>query len=174
MVDACRGRRNFLDGPVLCVAAGGIFDGRGLAAALALGACGVWVGTRFVVAEESHASTRHKEKVLAASSSDTIRTLAVTGRPLRLIPNDWVRSWEREPDRLREMCDRGVIPLVHDLEQHGGDESRRRGALDAINSLAGQAAGGVHAVESARSIIEGMVAEAAEVLRGSAALLSKL
>merc|ERR1712072_885139 len=106
-------------GPILCVAAGGIFDGRGLAASLALGACGVWVGTRFICAEESNAPKSHKDKVMKATSSDTIRTLAVSGRPLRLIPNEWVQSWEKEPQKIREFCDKGVVPLEHDMKTAG-------------------------------------------------------
>merc|ERR1712187_1094378 len=97
------GRMNAFGSPVVCVAAGGVYDGRGLAASLALGAAGVWVGTRFICAEESSAPKSHKEKVLRASSSDTIRTLVVSGRPLRLIPNDYVKGWEREPARIKEL-----------------------------------------------------------------------
>merc|ERR1719487_789893 len=62
VVDACRGRVSPLTGkPVLVVAAGGIFDGRGLAMALSVGAAGVWVGTRFVAAEEAGAGPYHKD-----------------------------------------------------------------------------------------------------------------
>mmetsp|Transcript_46402 Transcript_46402/g.92064 ORF Transcript_46402/g.92064 Transcript_46402/m.92064 type:complete len:354 (-) Transcript_46402:107-1168(-) len=174
VVDICRNKINFFNSPVLCVAAGGIFDGRGLAASLALGAAGVWIGTRFICAEESSASKGHKERVLRATSSDTIRTLAVSGRPLRLIPNDWVQSWEKDPERMKDFCDRGVIPLVHDLKTQSEVQETRRGALEAIQSLAGQSAGGVRAIEPAKKIVEDMVAEAAAVLQCNVNFLSRL
>ena len=113
MVDLCRSRA------VPCVCAGGIFDGRGLAAALSLGACGVWVGTRFICAQEAAAPRAHKEKVLRAESVDTMRTLVISGRPLRLIPNDWVRSWEEEPEKIKDFCQRGVIPLESRIGRGG-------------------------------------------------------
>ena len=62
-------------------------------------------------AEESAAPMAHKEKVLKAQSLDTLRSLVLSGRPLRLIPNDWVRSWEEAPEKIRDFCERGVIPL---------------------------------------------------------------
>ncbi|KAM0802617.1 2-nitropropane dioxygenase [Usnea florida] len=67
----------------MVVAAGGIYDGRGLAGALMMGAVGVWVGTRFVASEEAGCSRGHKEAVVGARWGDTVRTLVVSGRPLR-------------------------------------------------------------------------------------------
>lgn len=174
VVDACRGKINAFGSPVLCVAAGGIYDGRGLAAALALGADGVWVGTRFVCAEESSAPKAHKDKVIKATSADTIRTLVISGRPLRLIPNDWVKRWEADPARVKELCDQGVPPLVHDLKVNREDEAIRRGAFDAVNALAGQAAGGVKAVEPAKKIVDDIVSGAVQALRENAQMLSRL
>jgi len=174
VVDACRGRQGAFGLPVLCVAAGGIYDGRGLAAALSLGAAGVWVGTRFICAEESSAPKAHKDKVLKATSNDTTRTLVISGRPLRLIPNDWVKGWEKEPARIQELCDQGVVPLAHDMKTKGEDAATRRGLLDAINSLAGQCVGGIHSVEPAQKIVEDMVTEAATMLESNAALVSRL
>ena len=174
VADVCKGKKNYFGSDVLVVAAGGIYDGRGLAAALSLGAAGVWVGTRFICAEESHAPKSHKDKVLKATSSDTIRTLVLSGRPLRLLPNDWVKSWEAEPDRIREYCEKGVVPLKHDLRNHQEDAAKRRGAFDAINSLAGQCAGGVKSVEPAQKIVDDMVLEACSILQGNASLVAKL
>jgi len=61
VVDKCKGRMNFFGKPVAVVAAGGVFDGRGLAASLCLGASGVWVGTRFIASTEASASEQHKK-----------------------------------------------------------------------------------------------------------------
>merc|ERR1719210_2610 len=160
VVDACRGRTGPF-GPVLCVAAGGIYDGRGLAAALGLGASGVWVGTRFICSEEASAPESHKKKVLAAGSGDTIRTLVLSGRPLRLIPNSYVAEWESKPEKIKELCDKGIVPLMSDFQNEAGmSKEVRQGGFDAINSLAGQAVGGIHTIEPARKIVEDMVAGA--------------
>lgn len=174
VVDACRGHSNFLGSPVLCVAAGGIFDGRGLAASLSLGAAGVWVGTRFIACDEASAPHSHKKLVLESGSSDTIRTLAVSGRPLRLIPNEWVKGWEKDAARMQQLCSDGITPLEHDMKQFPDDAEKRKGIFGAINSLAGQAVGGVHAIEPARKIVEDMVAGAAEILQAVASRTSKL
>merc|ERR1711871_374543 len=94
VVDAVKGRKSPLTGEqVLVLAGGGIFDGRGLAAALSLGAAGVWVGTRFIACVESHAPTRHKEGVLKAKVGDTTRTLIYSGRPLRVLESPYVANW---------------------------------------------------------------------------------
>jgi len=173
VVDVCKGKKSYFDMPVVVVAAGGIMDGRGLAASLSLGAAGVWVGTRFIVAEESSAPKAHKEKVLKATSNDTIRTLSVSGRPLRLIPNDWVKSWEQS-GKIQEYCDNGVTPLEHDMKNNAEDDKIRKGVFDAINSLSGQAAGGCHAIEPAKKIIDDMVAGAVAQIQSNSANLSKL
>lgn len=172
VVDLCAGKANYFGTPVVCVAAGGIFDGRGLAAALSLGAAGVWVGTRFIVAEESEAPESHKNVVLNASSHDTIRTLVVSGRPLRLVPNDWVKEWEKTPARIQELCDSGVVPLEYDLKHHRDDSEKRKGVFGAINSLAGQAVGGCHKVEPAKKIVDDMVLQATQILKTNAATIS--
>jgi len=176
VVDACKGRMGAFGVPVVCIAAGGIFDGRGMAAALSLGADGVWIGTRFICAEESAAPRSHMDKVLKASSADTIRTLVLSGRPLRLIPNDYVKGWEAQPAKVREFCDKGVVPIEHDLKNMGDDEGGtiKKGVFDAVNSLAGQACGGVHTVEPAKKIMDDMMADAIRMIQGNAACVSKL
>jgi NAD(P)H-dependent flavin oxidoreductase YrpB (nitropropane dioxygenase family) len=76
VVDICKGRKSPLTGKdIIVVAAGGIGDGRGLAMSLALGASGVWVGTRFVNAKEAGASPRHQQHVIRATHHDTVRTV---------------------------------------------------------------------------------------------------
>mmetsp|Transcript_1544 Transcript_1544/g.2353 ORF Transcript_1544/g.2353 Transcript_1544/m.2353 type:complete len:276 (-) Transcript_1544:493-1320(-) len=96
-VDAARGHKSPMTGEqVQVVAAGGIFDGRGLAMAMALGASAVWVGTRFICAEEAGAPPRHQKAVLDASYSDTIRTIIYTGRPMRVLNTDYINDWEKK------------------------------------------------------------------------------
>ncbi|KAI9372227.1 Nitronate monooxygenase-domain-containing protein [Aspergillus egyptiacus] len=84
--DVCRRLQSPVTGePVQLIAAGGIFDGRGLAAALMMGAKAVWVGTRFVTARESAAPTQGKKAILDAGFDSTMRTTLWTGRPLRAV-----------------------------------------------------------------------------------------
>jgi NAD(P)H-dependent flavin oxidoreductase YrpB (nitropropane dioxygenase family) len=76
VVDACAGRNSPLTGkPVMVVAAGGIYDGRTVAAAFSLGAVGVWIGTRFLASVEAATTIRHKNVLLKAKADDTLRTV---------------------------------------------------------------------------------------------------
>lgn len=158
--DVARRYKSPLTGePAMVVAAGGISDGRGLASALVQGAVGVWVGTRFVAADESGASRLHKEAVVDARFEDTLRTLVVSGRPLRVKMNDYVRKWEDQPQRIKELCDGGVTPMAYDIEKDNEVD---------MPFLMGQVAGVVNKIEPARKIVEDMVREAVELLqRGS-------
>lgn len=93
-MDLCKTAKSPLTSePVIVVAAGGIADGRGLAAALSYGAAGVWVGTRFVASEEAGAPPKHKELVLSAGYDDVARTLIYSGRPMRVRRTAYVADW---------------------------------------------------------------------------------
>jgi NAD(P)H-dependent flavin oxidoreductase YrpB (nitropropane dioxygenase family) len=102
----------FTGKPVQLVAAGGMFNGQSLAAALMLGASAVWVGTRFVLSEEAGAPKAHQEAVRTAGFDDNVRTIIFTGRPLRVRINDYIRNWEenRQAD-IKALTDKGVIPV---------------------------------------------------------------
>src|SRR5207253_8185442 len=76
------------------VAAGGIHDGRGLAAALSLGAVGVWMGTRFIASREAHAGDLYRDVIVEASDEDTARTRCYSGKPMRVLKNPYVERWE--------------------------------------------------------------------------------
>lgn len=171
-VDKCKGKNNFWGQPVQVVAAGGIFDGRGLVSCLALGATGVWVGTRFVATNESTAPKAHKEKILKAKATSTIRTLALTGRPIRLIPNDAILYWEKRPKEMQELLDQGLLPFSKAFQDQ--DREVMNVAFDAANSLCGQAAGGILKIEPAKEVVSSMVSEAARILKAQAALLIPL
>jgi NAD(P)H-dependent flavin oxidoreductase YrpB (nitropropane dioxygenase family) len=101
------------------IAAGGIYDGRGLAAMLMYGAQAVWVGTRFVAATEASAPKKHKElyvplfsspgpyslsadkqRIVTAGHGDADRTLIYTGRPLRVRQTDYVKSWRGREEEM--------------------------------------------------------------------------
>jgi NAD(P)H-dependent flavin oxidoreductase YrpB (nitropropane dioxygenase family) len=157
VVDVAKKYRSPLTGePALVVAAGGIYDGRSLASSLMQGAVGVWVGTRFVAAYESGASKLHKEAVVTADFNDTQRTLVVSGRPLRMKLNDYVKKWEAQPERIRELTDQGIVPMAYDLEQEN--------EID-MPFLMGQVAGIIKDIKPAKDIVEDMVREAVDQLR---------
>ncbi|KAM3076050.1 hypothetical protein ACMFMG_006437 [Clarireedia jacksonii] len=140
----------------LVVAAGGIYNGRGLASSLMQGAVGVWVGTRFVASTEAGCSEQHKEGVVTAKWEDTIRTLVVSGRPLRVRTNEWVEKWEAQPEKIRELTGKGVVPIEWDFEQ-GNDVD--------IPHLMGVVAGVIEDVKPAGVIVDEMVKEAVERLK---------
>ena len=87
------------------VAAGGIFDGRGLAAALALGADGIWVGTRFIATHEAQAVNGYKEKLLEIGEDGTIVSRAFTGKTCRVVRNAWTNHFEEHPEELKKFPD---------------------------------------------------------------------
>ncbi len=88
--------------PTPVLAAGGIGSGRQVAAALAMGAQGVWTGSLWLTVEEADVPPAQMESYLSASSSDTVRSRAWTGKPCRMLKNDWTEAWGREdtPDPL--------------------------------------------------------------------------
>lgn len=157
VVDVARQYKSPLTGkPAMVVAAGGIYSGRSLAAMLSFGAVGAWVGTRFVASKEAGCSDQHKEAVVSADFADTIRTLVVSGRPLRCKMNDWVRSWEVDrPDEIKRLCDSGVIPLKKDMDDDVDVD---------IPFLMGQVAGVIKKVQPAKEIMDEMVQECVDVL----------
>jgi len=169
VVDLCRGHKSPLTGnPIIVVAAGGIFDGRGLAMALSLGASGVWVGTRFVCSEEAGAPKRHKNAVLNAGYHDTIRTYIFTGRPLRVRRNEYIMSWETErANENKALRDEGVLPVYHDFQEKTkkGEEITFQERMMAMPLLMGSVAGAVNEIKPAVEIVNEMVSQAIEILR---------
>jgi enoyl-[acyl-carrier protein] reductase II len=83
------------------VAAGGIFDGRGLAAALALGADGVWVGTRFIATPEARSATGYKEALVSTAEDGTTISRAYSGKPMRVVANEYTEYFVQHPDELQ-------------------------------------------------------------------------
>ena len=79
------------------LAAGGIGNGRQIAAAMAMGASGVWTGSLWLTVEEAHTQPAQKESLLAAGSGDTVRSRSWTGKPCRMLRNDWTEAWA-QPD----------------------------------------------------------------------------
>lgn len=150
-----------VDVPV--IAAGGIGDGRGVAASFMLGACGVQVGTRFLVAKECTIHQNYKNKVLSARDIDTMTTGKRFGHPVRCLKNDFSRMLlenEYEPGMTAEQFEKlGVGAL-------------RKAVLDgdvaAGSFMCGQIAGMVNREQTCREIIEEMFSQAEALLKGAA------
>jgi len=143
--------------PVPVIAAGGIADGRGLAAALALGAEGAQVGTRFVCSDECVAHPAYKQAILRAADRSTAVTGHSTGHPVRAIRNVMTREYER----------REAVGAREELETFGAGRFRAAALEDDTTHgtvIAGEVNGLVRSVEPVAIIIERMVREAEVIL----------
>lgn len=145
------------------IAAGGIADGRGIAASFMLGAVGVQVGTRFLVAEECTINEEYKKKVLKAKDIDTVVTGKRLGHPVRSIKNTFTRNYTKceynsveYPDEELEKMGLGVLR-----------KAAREGDVSNGCVLAGQIAGMVKKAQPAKEIVEEMFTEAEQVLGGA-------
>lgn len=181
VVDLVKGHKSPLTGEQICVvAAGGIFDGRGLASALCYGADAVWVGTRFVCATEAGAPQRHKEAIVNAGFSDTIRTLIFTGRPLRVIKNDYIMDWETNRQKeILALTGKGILPYQHDIDEamkskEGITKERMKQAMEWRPMLTGQVCGAIHDIKPAVEIINEMMQGAIIALKRGHGLVAKL
>lgn len=140
------------------IAAGGIADGRGLAAMLACGAVGVWCGTAFLVAEEANQPPLQKERILAATEEDTRVTRLYSGKTMRNITNPLIEAWEASGLKALPMGIQGLLirDVVHSVRKAGREEL--------LMNAAGQVSGMLHEVRPARVILEEMVSQAADII----------
>jgi len=145
--------------PVL--AAGGIIDGRGLAAARCLGADGVWMGTRFIASREAYGHPAYKQRLVDGRSKDTTLSTAYTGKPLRTLQNAWTREWaNRTADIQPFPVQYAVAGVLVETGYQDGD--LERGMLPA-----GQGIEGVHDISPAGDIVRRIVADAERILRAT-------
>lgn len=144
--------------PIPVLAAGGIGDGRGVAAALALGADGVWVGTAFLVTREANWPQVLKDRILAATEEDTRVTRLYSGKTMRNINNPLIELWEQSGVPALPMGPQGLVSgtLMN--------AARRAGKLELLMNPAGQIAGMLRETKPARQVLEEMVSQAASVL----------
>ena len=142
--------------PVL--GAGGISDGRGVAAAFMLGAEGAWVGTAFLATEEAGIEDFQKEAIVEGGESDTVVSRSITGKPARMIRNKWADAWVAAGKEPLPMPYQSMIagPVMA-----AGIEARRK---DILPGFAGQGIGLIHAVRPAASVMADLVSEAEKAL----------
>jgi enoyl-[acyl-carrier protein] reductase II len=151
------------------VAAGGLYDGRGLAAALSLGAVGVWMGTRFIASQEAHAGQMYRDTIVEATDEDTIRTRSYSGKPMRVKKNPYVEDWETRPQEIQP------FPMQAMLSSRAGVMGGIGGQIEGLDAdrscfAMGQSAGGVHDVLPAAEIVARIMAEAEASIDRVAAL----
>jgi nitronate monooxygenase len=171
-----------VDVPV--VAAAGIADGRGIAAALTLGADGAWLGTRFLATQEARVHDLYRDRVLEADETDTFfGTLFDEGWPEvphRVLRNDTVNHWEEagEPSQGERPNEDEIV-----AETSGGDPITRyqdalalpgmTGDIEAIPLYAGQSAGLAESAPSAKTLMTDLTTETREALEQATALLNE-
>lgn len=147
-------------GAVPVIGAGGISDGRGIAAALILGCVGVWIGTRFLATPESEIPQFQKEAIVRAHDKDTLVSKSMTGKPARMIRGKWAEEFEQGrmkalPMPLQSMVSGPVMAAAMAAER-----------ADVWPGFAGQGAGLVDAVKPAADVVQDLVAEAVAALDG--------
>jgi enoyl-[acyl-carrier protein] reductase II len=152
------------------VAAGGISDGRGLAAALTLGADGVWVGTRFIATPEARAVDGYKETLIDLPDDGTVITRGFTGKTCRVVRNDWTQHFEQHPEELQPFPAQAIAAAragANHLGDHGGQ------AVDLAREFmpAGQGAGAIRSLVPASELVVRIVEEAERALSRASATL---
>jgi len=142
--------------PTPVLAAGGIGSGRQIAAALAMGAQGVWTGSIWLTVQEADAPPAQRDAYLAAGSRDTVRSRSFTGKPCRMLRNDWTEAWEA-PDSPK--------PLGMPLQFMVTSEAVARGhryadkAKDVMFNPVGQIVGRMNDVQPVKDVIYNLVQE---------------
>jgi enoyl-[acyl-carrier protein] reductase II len=155
--------------PVL--AAGSIVDGRGLAAALAFGAQGVWMGTRFIASHEARAAEVYKKRITEIREEDTIVTKSYSGKPMRVIRNRYVDEMERHPEQILPFPQQfSISARAGVFTAMAGPETDPNPDPERACMPAGQGAGGIRDIRSCKEIVDAVMAEAEETIARLGAL----
>ena len=152
--------------PLPVLAAGGIANGRQMAAAMALGAQGVWCGSVWLTTEEAETPPAVKAKMLAATSSDTVRSRSRTGKPARQLRSAWTEEWDESPDSpgplpmpLQLLVAEGAMGPIGKAAENGNEGARRL-----ANYFVGQVVGQLTTIKPARQVVYDMVEEFTDAL----------
>jgi len=145
--------------PIPVLAAGGIGNGRQVTASLALGAQGVWIGSLWLTTEEAETHPVVKQKFLKATSSDTIRSRSLTGKPARQLRSAWTDAWEdpANPDPLPMPLQPRLVREAQ--ERIGRSAHKSAGAKQLANYFVGQVVGSMNHVKSVRTVMEELAGE---------------
>lgn len=145
------------------VAAGGLFDGRGLAASLALGADGVWMGTRFIATPEAHAPNAYKQTLLELPEDGTVVSRAYTGKTCRVVRTEWTQHFEEHPEELKKFPEQ-VMVSVNAGANHMGAPPEEEVDPKREFMPAGQGVGAVRELVPAGDLVRAIVREAEQVI----------
>ncbi len=161
------------DVPVL--AAGGIMTGRQMAACMAMGAAGAWTGSVWLATVESETTEIFREKMIAASSREAIRSRGRTGKPARQLRSVWTDAWDRAPDSP------GALPMplqsiisrdaFHSIDRAAAAGNAR--ARDLVSYFVGQGVGLIDSVKSAGAVVQEFKEDFADAVEHMNALLAE-
>ncbi len=146
------------------VAAGGIFDGRGLAAALSLGADGVWVGTRFIATPEARSVLGYKDRLLASREDQTTVSRAYSGKTMRVVRNGYTDHYDSHPEELKKFPEQLGVSYENGAMHLGGDSFSDGVDIEKECYPAGQGVGAITELVPAGELVRRFVAEAEAVL----------
>ena len=159
--------------PVL--AAGGIMTGRQMAACMAMGAAGVWTGSVWLATAESETTEIFREKMIAASSRDTVRSRGRTGKPARQLRSVWTDAWDRAPDSpgalpmpLQSIISRDAFNSIDRAATAGNAQAR-----DLVSYFVGQGVGLIDSVKSAGVVVQEFKEDFADAVEHMNALLAE-
>jgi enoyl-[acyl-carrier protein] reductase II len=147
------------------VAAGGIVDGRGLAAALVLGAAGVWVGTRFIATPEARSAPGYKDALLRTAEDGTTVTRSYSGKPMRTVRNTWTEYHDEHPEEIRRFPEQLGVAVQAGALHLGADDTAAGVDPDRECYPAGQGVGGIEELVGAGELVRSFVMEAEQALR---------
>ena len=161
------------DVPVL--AAGGIMTGRQMAACMAMGAAGVWTGSVWLATVESETTEIFREKMIAASSRDAVRSRGRTGKPARQLRSVWTDAWDRGPDSpgalpmpLQSIISRDAFNSIDRAAAAGNAQAR-----DLVSYFVGQGVGLIDSVKSAGAVVQEFKEDFVEAVEHMNALVAE-
>jgi len=152
-------------GDIPVLAAGGIMTGRQMAACMALGAAGAWTGSVWLATTESETSEIFRQKMIAATSRDTVRSRGRTGKPSRQLRSSWTDAWEQPgsphplPMPFQSLISESALRAVERSAAAGNAAAR-----DLVTYFVGQGVGLIDSVKSARQVVEEFKLDFADAL----------
>jgi NAD(P)H-dependent flavin oxidoreductase YrpB (nitropropane dioxygenase family) len=161
-------------GPTPVLAAGGIATGRQMAAALALGAEGVWCGSVWLTTHEAETTPAIREKFLAATSADTLRSRSLTGKPARMLRSAWTEAWDSPgaPEPLGMPLQSILVADAQRRIQRAADKGDAS-VRPLVTYFVGQAVGQMNVAMSSRDVVRGMVEEYLDTMERMNGLLQE-
>ena len=158
-----------VNGKVPVVAAGGIYDGRGLIASLALGAEAVWIGTKFIATHEAHTGNGYKEKMLTMAEDDTVISKAYTGKTCRVARTEWTEHFDKHPEELQGFPGQAIATIQAGIDHLGVGPETTLDTNKAFMAI-GQAVGAIDEIVPAKQVVDEIMSQARETLERLASL----